>query len=123
MSKSVVYVGLDVHKDSIEIAVAREGRKPAERWKTIPYDGVRLRKALKMLVKDGEVLKVCYEAGPTGFGLCRRLRKAGIDCIVVAPSLLPGRPGDRVKGGATVLAVLPVREPVEASLAGQREAH
>ena len=97
MSKSVVYVGLDVHKDSIEIAVAREGRKPAERWKTIPYDGVRLRKALKMLVKDGEVLKACYEAGPTGFGLCRRLRKAGIDCIVVAPSLVPGKPGDRVK--------------------------
>ena len=39
MSKSVVYVGLDVHKDSIAIAVAREGRKPAEKWQTIPYDG------------------------------------------------------------------------------------
>jgi transposase len=50
-----------------------------------------------MLVKNGEVLKVCYEAGPTGFGLCRRLRKAGVDCIVVAPSLVPGKPGDRVK--------------------------
>lgn len=97
MRKSVVYVGMDVHKDSITIAVAREGRKPAEKWKTIPYDGVRLQKALKMLVKNGEILKVCYEAGPTGFGLCRRLRKAGIDCIVVAPSLVPGKPGDRVK--------------------------
>jgi transposase len=94
---SVVYVGLDVHKDSITIAVAREGREAAETWKTIPYDGVRLRKALKMLVKDGQVLKVCYEAGPTGFGLCRRLREAGIDCMVVAPSLVPGKPGDRVK--------------------------
>lgn len=97
MSKSVVYVGLDVHKDSIVIAVARQGRKPAEKWKTIPYDGVRLQKALKMLVQDGQALKVCYEAGPTGFGLCRRLRKASIDCIVVAPSLVPGKPGDRVK--------------------------
>jgi transposase len=97
MSKSVVYVGMDVHKDSITIAVAHAGRKPAEQWKTIPYDGIRLKKALKMLVKNGEVLKVCYEAGPTGFGLCRRLRKAGIDCIVVAPSLVPGKPGDRVK--------------------------
>jgi transposase len=94
---SVVYVGLDVHKDSITIAVAREGREAAETWKTIPYDGVRLRKALKVFVKDGQVLKVCYEAGPTGFGLCRRLREAGIDCIVVAPSLVPGKPGDRVK--------------------------
>ncbi len=75
MSKSVVYVGLDVHKDSIVIAVAHQGRKPAEKWKTIPYDGVRLQKALKMLVHDGQVLKVCYEAGPTGFGLCRRLQK------------------------------------------------
>jgi transposase len=95
--KRVVYVGLDVHKDSITIAVARQGREPAVTWKTIPYDGVRLRKALKMLVKDGEELRVCYEAGPTGFGLCRRLREAGMDCIVVAPSLVPGKPGDRVK--------------------------
>ena len=95
--KRIVYVGLDVHKDSITIAVARQGREPAETWKTIPYDGVRLRKALKMLVKDVEQLRVCYEAGPTGFGLCRRLRKAGIDCIVVAPSLVPGKPGERVK--------------------------
>ena len=97
MSTSVVYVGLDVHKDSIVIAVAREGRAEAKSWKTIPYDGARLRKDLKMLLKNGEALKVCYEAGPTGFGLCRRLREMGIDCIVVAPSLVPGRPGDRVK--------------------------
>jgi transposase len=97
MSTSVIYVGLDVHKDSIVIAVAGEGQEAAENWQTIPYDTVRLRKALKMLVKDGTSLKVCYEAGPTGFGLCRRLREAGIDCVVVAPSLVPGKPGDRVK--------------------------
>ncbi len=97
MSTSLVYVGLDVHKDSITIAVAREGRGGAEHWKTIPYDGVRLRKALQLLVKEVGVLRVCYEAGPTGFGLCRRLRKAGMDCIVVAPSLVPGKPGERIK--------------------------
>jgi transposase len=97
MNASVVYVGLDVHKDSIVIAFAREGREPAEVWKTIPNDGVRLRKALKLLVGEDRSLKVCYEAGPTGFGLCRRLREAGMDCIVVAPSLVPGKPGDRVK--------------------------
>lgn len=97
MSTSVVYVGLDVHKDSIVIAFAREGREAAEHWKTIANDGVRLRKALRLLAKDGEVLKVCYEAGPTGFGLYRRLRETGIDCTVVAPSLVPGKPGDRVK--------------------------
>ena len=97
MKASVVYVGMDVHKDSITIAVAREGREAAEAWKTIPNDGVRLRKALRMLTRDGGMLRVCYEAGPTGFGLYRRLREAGIDCIVVAPSLVPGKPGDRVK--------------------------
>lgn len=97
MSNSVIYVGLDVHKDSIAIAFARDGREPAKLWKTIPYDGSRLEKTLKMLAGTGQKLKVCYEAGPTGFGLCRRLRKAGIDCIVVAPSLVPGKPGDRVK--------------------------
>jgi hypothetical protein len=95
--ESLVYVGLDVHKDSIAIAVARQGREAAKGWKTLPFDVVRLRKALKMLVKNGEPLRVCYEAGPTGFGLCRRLREAGIDCIVVAPSLVPGKPGERVK--------------------------
>jgi transposase len=88
---------MDVHKDTIVIAVAREGREPAETWKTIPNDGIRLRKALKSLTQKGEVLRVCYEAGPTGFGLCRGLRKAGLECLVVAPSLVPGKPGDRVK--------------------------
>lgn len=97
MSTSVVYVGLDVHRDSIVIAFAREGREAAENWKTIPNDGVRLRKALKLLTGESGIAKVCYEAGPTGFGLCRQLREAGIYCIVVAPSLVPGKPGDRVK--------------------------
>jgi transposase len=97
MKSSLVYVGLDVHKDSIVIAVARGCQECAEAWKTIPYDGLRLRKALATLVHDRKSLRVCYEAGPTGFGLCRRLREAGIDCMVVAPSLIPGKPGDRVK--------------------------
>lgn len=94
---SVVYVGLDVHKDSIVIAVAQQGREAAENWKTIPHDAVRLRKALRMLARSGQDVKVCYEAGPTGFGLCRRLREAGMDCIVVAPSLVPTKAGERVK--------------------------
>ncbi len=97
MNASVIYVGMDVHKDSIVIALAREGREEAVTWQTIPYDGVKLRKVLKSLIKNGEILRVCYEAGPTGFGLCRRLCKAGVDCIVVAPSLVPSKSGDRVK--------------------------
>jgi len=72
---SIVYVGLDVHKDSITIAVARGEGKSAEAWKTVAYDGIRLRKALKSLIKKGEELRVCYEAGPTGLacvGACAR---------------------------------------------------
>lgn len=94
MKSNIVCVGLDVHKDSITIAIARD-TEAAEDWETIPYDVARLRKELNAL--DTKVLRICYEAGPTGFGLCRSLREAGFDCIVVAPSLVPGRPGDRVK--------------------------
>ena len=97
MTASVIYVGMDVHKDSIVIAVAPEGREPAEGFATIANDWAKLRKTLNSLAKNGEVLHACYEAGPTGFGLCRKLREAGIDCIVVAPSLVPGKAGDRVK--------------------------
>jgi len=46
---------------------------------------------------DFDKLQVCYEAGPTGYGLCRQLKRLGIKCIVVAPSLVPTKPGDRVK--------------------------
>ena len=66
MSTSVVYVGMDVHKDSITIAVAREGREAAENWKTIPYDGVRLRKALKMLRQKRRSLEGLLRGGAHG---------------------------------------------------------
>jgi transposase len=88
---------LDVHKDSIAVAVAREGREPAQGLATIANDWAKLHKMLKALMKHGEELRVCYEAGPTGFGLCRRLRETGLHCVVVAPSLVPGKAGDRVK--------------------------
>ena len=97
MKASVIYVGMDVHKDSIAIAVAEEGRSPAQKLGMIANDWPKLHKMLKKLPKNGEKLHVCYEAGPTGFGLCRKLRKAGIDCMVVAPSLVPSKAGDRVK--------------------------
>jgi transposase len=97
MTASVIYVGMDVHKDSIVIAIAPEGREPAQGLATIVNDWAKLHKTLKSLTKNGEVLHICYEAGPTGFGLCRKLREAGMECIVVAPSLVPGKAGDRVK--------------------------
>lgn len=91
--ETVRFVGLDVHADSIAIAVAEPGRGEPATLATIPNDTALLLKRLRRL---GHV-KCCYEAGPTGFGLYRDLRNAGVDCVVVAPSLVPSRAGDRVK--------------------------
>jgi len=91
--ENVRFVGLDVHANSIAIAVAEPGRGEPGLLATIPNDTVLL---LKRLRRMGTV-RCCYEAGPTGFGLQRELTEAGIDCIVVAPSLVPMKAGDRVK--------------------------
>jgi transposase len=90
------FVGLDVHKDSITIAVADgDGSAPAV-VATVPNEASGLLKRLKKL-GAGATLRCCYEAGPTGLGLQRALEKAGVSCIVVAPSLVPQKAGDRVK--------------------------
>lgn len=90
------FVGLDVHKDSISLAVAKRGREPAEPYGRIPNDGIKLLKKLDKLGRRQQIV-CCYEAGPTGYGLHRYLRSAGIRCDVIAPSLVPDRQGDRVK--------------------------
>jgi len=79
MTTNVRYIGLDVHKETIVIAVADAGRKSAQAWKTIPYDLPRLVKAIALLADEAEV-EVCYEAGPTGYGIQRALEKAGYAC-------------------------------------------
>ena len=96
MKDNVRFVGLDVHAESIVIAVANDGDAPAEVFKTIPHDSKRLLKELGKLAKDAD-LRVCYEAGPTGFGWQRFLAEKDIDCMLVAPSLVPVQTGSRVK--------------------------
>lgn len=91
--ENVRFVGLDVHADSIAIAVAEPGRGEPGHLATIPNDTVKLLKRLRRL----GAVRCCYEAGPTGFGLHRDLVAAGIECMVVAPSLVPTTAGDRVK--------------------------
>ena len=94
---NVRYVGLDVHKDSIVMSVAESGNAEAKVLGMFPNDINRIIMQLKKLSPDVSLLRVCYEAGPTGFGLSRRLKREGIDCIVVAPSLVPQKAGVRVK--------------------------
>lgn len=90
------YVGLDVHKDSIVMAVAEAGREPARVVGSIANDMAKLRKLLARYDQASEV-HVVYEAGPTGYGLQRELARRGYPCQVIAPSLIPRRAGDRVK--------------------------
>lgn len=97
-SASIQYVGLDVHKDSIDIATADEGRNGELRHVgQIGGDLAALDKALRRLLSRGHRLHVVYEAGPCGFVIARHLASQGIDCVVVAPSSIPKRSGDRVK--------------------------
>lgn len=90
------YVGLDVHKETIALAVAEAGREPARLVGTMRHD---MSKILKQLARYGEPsqVQVVYEAGPTGYGLQRALAHRGYQAQVIAPSLIPKRAGDRVK--------------------------
>src|SRR5215468_61951 len=86
-----VTVGLDVHARSIRLAAVRADELLEER--SLAYD----EEAVERLLRRWPSVRCCYEAGPTGFGLYRYLVDRGIDCLVVAPGLVPQRPGDRVK--------------------------
>jgi transposase len=96
MSDVTRFVGLDVHKATIAIGVADEGGQPEDHGQ-IANDPSAIRKLVTRLAGAGVTLRVAYEAGPTGYALHRQLTGMGIDCVVVAPSLIPKTPGDRVK--------------------------
>ncbi len=89
---------LDVHKESLVIAVAPGGLRGEVRESgRIANTPTALDRLLRQLGGDGMKLRFCYEAGPCGYGLYRRLSARGHECIVVAPSLIPKRAGDRIK--------------------------
>lgn len=96
--KSITYVGLDVHKATISVAVA-EGRRGGEvrHVGVFPNRQDHIAQLVDRLGKCGRSLSFCYEAGPCGYGLHRQLTGLGHECIVVAPSLIPMKAGDRVK--------------------------
>ncbi len=96
MRKSTRFCAMDIHKDSITVAIAADGRAPVL-YGTIQSTGAAVAKLADKLSGPGAPLRFCYEAGPCGYGVYRQLRALGHECAVVAPSLIPRRPGDRIK--------------------------
>src|ERR1051326_5423507 len=91
-TNSIIYLGLDVHKESITIAELPHDAKRPTRIDRLPNDLPKLKRYLDRLARDGEV-RACYEASGAGYVLHRALREWGYACDVIAPSLIPQRPG------------------------------
>src|SRR5438445_13185735 len=89
------FIGLDVHADTIAVAVAEPGGE-VRSLGMVPNRPESIRKLVKKL-GPVESLRVCYEAGPTGYVVYWQLTALGVPCEVVAPTLVPVKPGDRVK--------------------------
>lgn len=98
MEKRVKYVGLDVHKKTISMSIADEGRDGEVRYYgIIPNDMKALDKILRKIISQKAEPRCVYEAGPCGYHIYRHLSEKGIDCSVVAPALIPKKSGDRIK--------------------------
>lgn len=96
MKDTTKYVGLDVSKEKIAVAIAEEGREDPRYYGVIPHTPEAIRKLVKKLGQP-ETIRMCYEAGPTGYPLYRLLSSLHVHCEVIAPTLIPTRPGDRIK--------------------------
>lgn len=89
---SIIYLGLDVHKDTVTIAVLSEGAPAPTRIDKYPNDFAKLRKVFERHAREG-ALRACYEASGAGYVLQRAMQGWGYHCDVIAPSLIPVRPG------------------------------
>ena len=99
MTKStILFVGMDVHKETIDVAIATNRLNGKVRhYGQIPHLIDAIDKLVGKLKRQAKTLNFVYEAGPCGFGLYRHLTRKKHQCTVVAPSLIPKNPGDRVK--------------------------
>jgi transposase len=98
MEKSIIFVGIDAHKQMNSVAMLLPGEKVAVVWE-VPNEGAAVRRLVRKLEREapGEV-RICYEAGPVGYALQRQITETGsASCMVVAPSLIPRKPGERIK--------------------------
>lgn len=89
------FVGLDSHKETIVVSILRPGKDVCDR-QTIPNTPEAVRKVVSSW-NEPESIRVCYEAGPCGYVLHRQLTALGIACEVIAPALIPRRPGVKIK--------------------------
>lgn len=96
MGQRTRFLGLDVHANSISVAIAEDAGQP-DGYGAIANEPTAVRRLVNRLGGDGVRLIAAYEAGATGYALHRQLTALGVECLVVAPSLIPKRPGDRVK--------------------------
>jgi transposase len=95
---SEVFVGIDTAKKKHAVAIADAGRDGETRYLgEIDSAPVTVEGVIKKLASKYEKVRVCYEAGPTGYGLYRQIVTLGHECTVVAPSMIPKKPGDRIK--------------------------
>jgi transposase len=98
MKKSITYVGLDVHKNSIAVAVAESGRNGEVRnYGVIGGEIGELLQLVKKLSSSGKELHIVYEAGPCGYEIYRFLTEKGFECKVCSPAHIPKSPADRIK--------------------------
>jgi transposase len=97
MGKSITYVGLDVHKDSIQVAMYLPRKKEPVEWRMKNTAKAMPRLARRLHKEAPGPVHCCYEAGPCGYAPQRALLKADISCQVVAPALIPVKPGERLK--------------------------
>lgn len=92
-----IYVGLDVHKATIAVAIVRGLGQQAQFYGQIPNTPQAISALVRKLSPAGEVMNFCYEAGPCGYEVYHQLMGMGQHCVVVAPSLIPKKAGERIK--------------------------
>lgn len=96
MIHDTTFVGLDVHKDAISVAIAPGRGGEVRLLEAIPHRPEAVRALVRRLGTPARV-RMAYEAGPCGYALYRQLSRLGVSCVVIAPSLVPRQPGQRIK--------------------------
>lgn len=97
MADGITYVGIDAHKEDLQIARLVGHARTSERW-TVPNERRAIDRLMRKLEREAPgPVECCYEAGPCGYVLQRQLQRGRIHCQVIAPALMPRKPGERIK--------------------------